>query len=419
MRWRKIARHELYFPGSAINAAFKAIFTGKINKGAKIEEFEKKIAQYTGRKYALSVASGRMALYLSLKAMAFKKGDEIIIPSFITPEVITMVLCADMVPKFVDIEEFTYNMSPRLLEEKISGKTKAILLTHLFGQPCDIGKILKIAEKYNLQIIEDSAQAFGAEYKGQKTGSFGEISYFSLGLVKNVNCLGGGIIVTDKKYLYENIKKMTEEYEFPGFIRMIRLFFTALLVKICTSPFIFSFLIYPVLWFFSKFGGNPADKMFDENYDELAMRKIPEHYKLKFTNLQAAIGIEQIKNLDIMNDKRITNANYLDQFLKDEKVIGLPQIIPNCKSIYLNYCIRIENREKIIRKLFEYGIDATRGYLNDCSGEEIFKEFNTESPDSKKLYHTGMYLPVYPALKKKDMEFIAGILKKVVYENNR
>ena len=221
--------------------------------------------------------------------------------------------CALPISKFIDIEESTYNMSPYLLNKNISNKTKAILLTHLYGQPCDIQKIFEIAEKYRLRIIEDSAQTFGASYMGQKTGSFGEISYFSLGLVKNANCLGGGMIVTANKDLYQKIKKMADEYKFPGLLKIINIFFTALFIKICASPIVFSFLIYPILRLIGKFGENPVDKMFNENYNELSAINIPEHYKVKFTNLQAAIGIEQIKILDMVNNKRIINACLLTQ----------------------------------------------------------------------------------------------------------
>ena len=414
MRFRKIVRQELYLSWPVVLSALRAVLKGEIIEGRKIEAFEDQVARYLGVKHALSLPSGRMALYLSLKALKLDSGSEIIIPSFNVPEVVSTVIWAGMRPKFVDIDPGTYNVSPELIEEKISEKTGAILLTHLYGQPAQIDKILNIAEKHGIRVIEDAAQALGASYQGKKVGTFGEIAYFSFGLVKNLNCLGGGMAVTDSKDLYEEMKSVVQGFRSPSSFNIAKNLLSAIAIWIATSPFVFSAMVYPVLAIITKVKRGMIDEAFNEDLSELTQSEPPAYYQVKFTNLQAAMGIEQLKTLDYNNEKRRKNGEFLNTLLKDHKEIAIPSVLPDVKSIYLNYVIKVKDREKVMDELFRKGIDVTKGFLIDCSSHQLFKNYPTESPHAQFLSQQGLYLPIYPSLKNKDIYYIAETLKEVV-----
>ena len=414
MRFRKIVRQELYLSWPVVMAAFRAVMKGEIVEGRKIEEFEEQFARYLGVKYALSLPSGRMALYLSLKVLKLNPGSEIIIPSFNVPEVVSTVIWAGMYPRFVDINLGTYNISPELIEENISEKTGAILLTHLYGQPAQIDKILKIAEKHGIKVIEDAAQALGASYQGKKVGTFGEIAYFSFGLVKNLNCLGGGMAVTSQKDLYEEMKSIVQSFLLPSSLKIAKDLWSAIVIRIATSPLVFSAMVYPVLVTVNKFKKGIVEESFNEDLSELALNEPPSYYKVRFTNLQAAMGIEQLKTLDCNNKKRKRNGELLSSLLRDCEHVTIPSVTPHAESTYLNYVITLENRERVMERLFKKGVDVTKGFLLDCSAHPLFKDFYTESPHAQLFSQQGFYLPVYPSLSDKDICYIAETLKEVV-----
>ncbi|MBI49381.1 MAG: transcriptional regulator [Crocinitomicaceae bacterium] len=174
--------------------------------GPELHEFEKKMSKYLGVKYALGVASGSSALYIALKSLGIRKGDEVITTPFSWIITSNAIVECGATPVFCDIKD-DYNINPDLIESKITKKTKAILPMHWGGHICDMKSILKIAKKYNLFVVEDSAQSFGAEFDGKKTGSFSDVAAFSMNPMKPLNGFGeGGLIVTNKKKLYEKAK---------------------------------------------------------------------------------------------------------------------------------------------------------------------------------------------------------------------
>ena len=414
MRFKKIVRQQLYLSWPVVLTALKTVLKGEVIKGNKIEEFEEQFAHYLGVKYALSLPSGRMSLYVSLKALKLNPGSEIIMPSFNVPEVVGTVIWAGMYPKFVDIDPATYNISPALIEEKISEKTGAILLTHLYGQPAQIDKILSLAKRHGIRVIEDAAQALGASYQGKRVGAFGEIAYFSFGLVKNLNCLGGGMAVTESKEFYEEMKSVVQGFRLPSSFKMVKDLLSAIVIWIATSPLMFSTMVYPVLAIVNKIKRGMIDEAFNEDLSELTRSEPPAYYRVKFTNLQAAMGIEQLKILDRNNEKRKKNGELLNALLKDHKEIDIPSVIPDAESTYLNYVIKVKDRERIMEELFKKGIDVTKGFLIDCSSHQLFKDYQTESFYARFLSQQGFYLPIYPSLKDKDVYYIAETLKEVV-----
>jgi dTDP-4-amino-4,6-dideoxygalactose transaminase len=413
MRFKKIVRQELYLAWPAVLAALKTVLRSEVVEGHAIEAFEDRFARYVGVRHALTVPSGRMALYVSLKALKLNPGSEIIIPSYNVPEVVSAVIWAGMQPKFVDIDPATYNISPELLEAHLTEKTGAILLTHLYGQPAHIERIVRLAEKHKILVVEDAAQALGASYQGRKVGAFGEIAYFSFGLVKNLNCLGGGMAVTDHTDLYDAMKCIVRDFSPPSPFKLIKDLLAAIGIRIATAPFAFSAVVYPALALVKKFKRGIIEESFNEDLGELSLSAPPAYYRVRFANLQAAMGVEQLKSLDRNNQKRRKNAELLSSLLKDAGAVTIPSVIPGVESTYLNYVVTLKNPDGVIDRLFQKGVDATRGFLIDCSSHPLFKDYHSESPHAGHLARQGLYLPIYPSLTEKDIHYIADTLKRV------
>ncbi|WCL51265.1 DegT/DnrJ/EryC1/StrS family aminotransferase [Leptospira sp. GIMC2001] len=187
----------------------KVIDSGWYILGNEVQNFEKEFAEYNGNKFCIGVASGLDGLTLSLNALNLKPGSEVIVPSNTYIATIISILQNNLIPILVEPDPFTYNIDPGKISAKISSKTKAIIVVHLYGKSCDMDPIMEIVQKHNLYLIEDCAQAHGAKYKGKTIGTFGHLNAFSFYPTKNLGALGdAGAIVTDDEELNHKIKKL-------------------------------------------------------------------------------------------------------------------------------------------------------------------------------------------------------------------
>jgi len=414
----KIPRTIIFFPLSSLSVALKIIFTGRIKKGKSIGEFEEAFRKFIGVNYATSVSCGKMGLYLSLKAMGAKEGEEVILPAYTVWDVPAVIIALGLKPVFVDISPEDYNMDINLIKNAISKKTKFILATHLYGYPCDIDPILQIAEKYNLRIIEDCAQSLGARYKGKMVGAFGELAYFSFGLFKNLNTLSGGMVVTDNLLLSEAVKKEAETFPYPKIASSIKGLFTAVFLALCTNPPFFSAFVYPLIRYFARPINKSASKILSARPPARIREEFLKKYKFKFSNLQAAIGLKQLKTLPHFNSIRAQNVAIIESMLRQKSGIAFPKTRDYAHPIYLNYVVQVPEykRDEIIAKLLKGGVDTSFGFLNNCAGMLEFENFKKDSPVSKKIQGTNLYIPIQSPLNQKHMEYIADLIKEVLAE---
>ncbi len=196
---------------SDINAVVEVVRSGKWGNpdcADLVKSFEDEFASFCGTKYALACVNGSVALRLALIACQVKPGDEVIIPPYTFIATSTIVLEANCVPVFVDIDPDTYNLDPSKIEAAITKRTKAIIPVHFAGQACDMDKLMAIAEKYNLKVIEDACHGHGAEYKGKKLGSIGDAGCFSFQSSKNLTCGEGGMVITNDENLYDMMNSL-------------------------------------------------------------------------------------------------------------------------------------------------------------------------------------------------------------------
>lgn len=340
----------------------EAIKSGWISsKGKFIEEFEESFCRFCGRKYGVATSNGTTALHLALKALGIGKDDEIIIPSLTFLAVANSVRYCNAKPIMVDIHPDYWCIDPYKIKEKISKKTKAIIPVHLYGNPCDMNAIQDIAHDYDLYVIEDAAEAHGAEYKGEKVGKFGDISCFSFYGNKIITTGEGGMCLTNNEDLKNKMMVLRDH-------------------------------------------GMDPKKRYWHNV-------IGFNYRM--TNLQAAVGVAQLKKITTFISKKREIAQWYAEKLKslaDEHLISLHPQPQWSKSVYWMYSIVLEDsfgvsREEFMRYLEKKGIE-TRPFFYPVYNMPPYKENGESFKVTQYISPRGMNLPSSPNLTKKDIEYI-------------
>jgi len=351
-----------------ISYVLKAVKSGWVSSiGYYVEKFENDFAKYCGRKYGASVSNGTVALHLALTALDIGKGDEVIIPNFAFVAVANTVTYtgAKIIP--VDIEPDTWNIDVRKIESKITKKTKAIIPVHTYGHPADMEPILNIAEKYNLFVIEDAAEAHGAEYKGRKAGGFGNVSCFSFYGNKTITTGEGGMCLTNDKDLYEKMLLLRDH------------------------------------------GMRKEKKYWHE--------VIGFNYRL--TNLQAALGCAQLEKIDKFINIKRKNTEVYKNLLKNVSWITLPIEKNYAKNTYWMFSILVNrgknyNRDLIIKKLKKADIDS-RVFFYPISDLPPYKDkINDRDLEiSKKIAYQGLSLPSSTKLTLEQIRYICKVLENL------
>lgn len=339
------------------------------SKGKYIKSFEKEFAEFCGVRYGVSVTSGTTALHLALASLNIKKGDEVIMPTFTMIATAYSALYQGAKPVFVDSEAKTWNVDLDAMEDAINPKTKVIMPVHIYGHPVDMDRVLKIAKKHNLYVIEDAAEAHGAEFKGKRCGSFGDFGCFSFYANKIITTGEGGMVVTDSKKLAEK---------------------AALLKDLSHSP----------------------KKRF--LHTNLA-------YNYRMTNMQAAIGLAQLEIGEKLIKRKREIAALYHKHLKDIQGLTLPFEDERVKSVYWMYSVVIDRafgltRDELMKRLFEKGIE-TRSFFIPMHKQPVIRRMklalNKKFPVSDYISDHGLYLPTGLALKDKDILYVCEIIRKL------
>jgi dTDP-4-amino-4,6-dideoxygalactose transaminase len=360
-----IAISKLKLGKEELVAVAKVLKSGQAVQGKKVAEFETAFAKYIGTKYAVAVSSGTAALHLSLLALGVGKGDEIITTPFSFIASANAILYVGAKPVFVDIDASTFNIDPELIEAKITKKTKAILPVHLFGLPCHIQSIMKIAKKHKLFVVEDACQAHGASFKHRKVGSFGDLGCFSFYATKNMTTIEGGMITTNDKQLYEKL----------------------LLLR------------------------NHGSKI---KYQHEILG-----YNFRMTDINAAIGLAQFKKLAKFNKVRINNAKYLTKNLAGIKNLILPFAPAQFSHVFHQYTVRLNaniNREKIIKTLETRGIQAGIYYPIPIHKQKLYQSlgYKDKLPVTENVARSVLSLPVHPYLTKTELKRIVFVISSIL-----
>jgi len=351
-----------------IKALLNVLKSGRLALGPKAKEFEEMMAEYIGVKYAISVSSGTAALHILVRALDIGLGDEVLVPSFTFISSVNAILYERAKPVFVDIEPETYNLDPEDLAKKVTPKTKAIMAVDVFGHPAEWDEILRVADKYNLKVIDDSCEALGAEYKGKKIGQFGNAAAFAFYPNKQITTGEGGIIVTND----ENIASLARSMRNQGRGEM-------------------------GAWLEHEILG----------------------YNYRMDEMSAALGVSQLKKLEVFLQKRERVARMYTEKIKDLGWIRPPIVKPYVRMSWFVYVVTLErglDRDYFIKELEKRGIPA-RGYFAAIHTQPYIKKYIDEDipelPVTEDIARRTLALPFHNNLKEEEVDIVVEALKDI------
>ena len=321
--------------------------------------FENEFAAYIGTSYCVGTGNGLDSLVLALKSIDVRPGDEVIVPSNTFIASALAVTHVGAKPVFVEPDLDTFNLNPRGIEDKITDRTVAIVVVHLYGQPCDMDSLLSIAKNNKLKIIEDCAQAHGAEYKGKKVGGFGIAAGFSFYPGKNLGALGdAGAVVTDDEIIADKIKAL---------------------------------------------GNYGSDYKYHHIY-------IGNNSRLD--ELQAAFLREKLKTIDLVTNDRIMTANKYLKGIKNTKII-LPTVLPDVKHVWHVFAVRCKERERFAEYLLRNGIHTNYHYPIPIHLQKCYEGLNLKPGDlpiAEEISRTEISLPLYYGMTDEEIEYVIDVV---------
>jgi len=394
-----------------------SFFSASLGFGSRSKQEEKLLELLSNRfpeKQITLFPSARMAFYFVLKN-TFKTGDEVVFPVMGFPLYVKIALQLGLKPVYVDVEDKHFTIDSKKLDSAITTNTKGIVVTHLFGYPCNMDKVMEIANKHSIPVIEDCAQSYDSFYKGKETGTFGYAGIFSCSLMKVPTTLGGGILLTEDEVLHDNINTKLESGSFNKSIAFRSKYFIKNLISILNSyPVLYSLLSHRIFGLIKKKSPNALRNilysgmgLMDNQYDEWE-RPMLAHYQL-------SVGNVQFNKSRQMTNIRKDYTNILDEKLRDNDDYELLDTVN--EDIYWNcqyYVISVENNmDKFFNQMFDKGIHLMKEDVWDCSVYKFSKDMPGNFPVAKKYNPTLIRIPNSSFLSKKDIVAIANQMNRL------
>ena len=354
--------------GNELEYVTECIRTNWISsEGPFVKKFENEVADHCKRDYAVTVSNGTAALDLLFYALNLKEGDEVIVPNFTIISCINQLIRMGVKPVFVDMDINTFNIDAKAIKDKVTSKTKAILIVHIYGLTCDVDPIQKICEDHNLMLIEDAAEALGQTYKGRPCGTFGLASTLSFYSNKFVTTGEGGMILTNSAQLKERLELLRNL----AFEKSTRF-----------------------------------------RHSELG-------WNMRMSNLQAALGVAQMEQLSKTLLRKRKIGYWYHEFLNDLKEIRLaPKELDYCENAYWVCPIMLNTESAVLKEFREY-LDknriGSRPFFHPLDSQPVVLKYmgktKEEYPQSKLAYETGIYLPNGLGLTKSKVKYISEIVR--------
>ncbi|HLM98983.1 MAG TPA: DegT/DnrJ/EryC1/StrS family aminotransferase [Bryobacteraceae bacterium] len=390
------AIHELeYGHGAAYGseeeaALIEVLRAGAPSCGPKVKKFEESFAAYCGAQYGLAVTSGTAGLELAVIAAGVGPGDEVITTpiSWISTANAAAAKGARVV--FADVNPRTLNLDAASVAEKITARTKAIIVVHLYGQPCDMDPIMELARERGIIVIEDCAHAAGAEYKGRRSGTLGDIGVFSFHQQKNMVTLGeGGMITTNRKDLYERMLSFR---------------------SLCCLTYDPKGKYLPI-----DETKQPMGKQYWYlDFDEVG-------FNFRMTDAQAAVGLEQLRKLDGFNARRIEIANRYCELLRGTRGLTLPYVSPDVRHVFHIYCVMVErefrlNKEDFMWRLYTgKRIKVWSHYMpiHLTTAYRKLGHHDGECPVAESLFQKYVSLPIHPRMTEESITYVTDSIREL------
>jgi perosamine synthetase len=369
--------------------------TGSWRHGNSVEQLERAIAAEIGVCHAIAMPMARTAIYFAIKA-TIRPGQKVILSPYTIADVINMVICAGGVPIFADLAPGQCNVSADEIERLVDGDTGAVLITHFYGEACDIERIAAFCKTQKIPLIEDAAMAFGVKVQGRYLGTLGDIGIYSFGMYKNVNSYYGGMLVTGRDDVAARVRSAVNNLPLEPAKRLLRKVVQGMIIDVLTWPPIFRTMTF---WLFRWAYLNNVKAIthqFKIDTDPKIKRHMPEEYRHRMSPLQARLILSQLDGVQAGILARARHAQRYHEGLKDLPKLTLPPLKTDGSHGYHYYCIQYPEREKLVRYAQSSGRDIQESYHRNCASLSCFGNYQRDCPNATRVAGSLIYLPAYP-----------------------
>ncbi|MDD5428214.1 MAG: DegT/DnrJ/EryC1/StrS family aminotransferase [Candidatus Omnitrophica bacterium] len=356
-----------------IDALIECVNDGSIAQGKLVHKFEEEFAKYCGIKYSCAAMNGTSALHLALLAVGIKPGDEVLVPSLTFVASVSPISYCGATPVFVDCDPVTWCMDAHDLEKKITPKSKAVIPVHLYGNACRMDAITAAAKKHGLKIVEDCAEAHGTTYKNKQVGVFSDVCFFSFYKNKHMMTGEGGMCLTNDRRLIEKI----------GLLR--------------------------------SHGKEKSENLSDEDFAQKQFISSEIGYNYRMTDLQAAVGLAQLKKVETFITRRIGYARLYGELFKGTN-LTLPGFDKDVRHTFWGFPVLLASDEAKVRAVIEFRKRGMRlrSFFNPCHMQPFYKKYKSTCPVSEDVSRRGVLLPNIHSMKEEDIRTIAKWLKELL-----
>lgn len=381
-------------------------------QGPHIEMFEREFARLLGSGHVRTCSTeyGRMALYFILKAMDFPPDSEIVVPAFtfwVVPEIARV---AGLKPVFADIDPATFTLCPRAFERAITPRTRAVLPTHLYGMSCDMDPILDVARRHGLKVIEDCAHSLGATYKGRMVGTLGDASFFSFQAFKPLNTYGGGLAWMRDEDVAGRVGRYAEAEQWPTEKRVESVLWSGKWQHTFIRPKVFTYSLFPIWWAASWIDAKPEQRLWEH---VRPLEPLPGHYRGRFTNVQAAMGLAGLEHLPEFIERTRHHAAILDELLDGTPGVTIPHAPSDRTHVYYQYCAYVPDSAALVKRCIRRGVDVAPMHVDVCTRMPLF-DWAGPPADGAELASTAVQVPVYESLQDDEIARVGRLVRNQI-----
>ncbi|MCF7975669.1 MAG: DegT/DnrJ/EryC1/StrS family aminotransferase [Phycisphaerae bacterium] len=388
------ARFRIYSQPGDYLTSIKSLFGRHWEDQTALRKLEATICQMTGNSYAIAMPQARVGIYVAI-ASAVKPGNEIILSPNTIADVINMVVCAGAIPVFCDIDPLTGNLDPEQIEPLITPSTAAILVTHIYGLIAPMVRLKEIAQKHQLLLIEDAAQAFGARLNGDLAGAMGDVGIYSFGMAKNVMAFYGGLVTTPHEHIASKIRQAVECFPITSKRKMGSKVLSCLIKDIATIDLLFSLILFKIFRYAYRKNIKNITRFIETELDLTLKERFPINYSERMTSLQARLVVSKLQRVEDDFQHRLACARIYYEGLKDIPELILPPMREDGSHVYNYYAIGAPDRIALRMYMMEKGRDVALQHMKNTADLPAFDYYFRDCPNARLWAQQTIMLPNY------------------------
>ena len=396
-------RFRMYTRPDDYARAIPALISGSYARGGYCRELEQEISRRFQVPHAICMPQARVGIYQAI-ASSVIPGQEVILSPNTIADVINMVICAGAVPVFCDIDPQTGNLDPDLVEPLISEKTRAILVTHLYGLVAPMDRLSMLAKKYNLLLIEDAAQAFGARQNSQWAGSLGDVGVFSFGMAKNITSFFGGMLITHNDSIAGEVRKHLSMFPIISRKKLGKKVFSCLIKDIFSSNLFFPMVLFKIFRYGYKRDIKAITRLIETELDLSLKSGFPDAYQERLSPLQARLILSRLDRVEDDYLHRLECARMYYSGLKDIEELRLPPMLDDGTHVYNYYTIGYKDRAALRLFMMENNRDAALQHIKNTADLPTFAAYFRDCPHCRKWAAETIMLPNYAKYSLSEVE---------------